>query len=348
MFIPMTKPDRVLIIGANGFIGHHLATRLIKEDGFHVTAIDIKSNRLDNLANHSQFEFSYGDILSDSGWIDEAISKADVVVPLVAIATPMSYIRQPIKVFELDFEANLPIVRKCVSYNKHLLFPSTSEVYGMSPDLEFNSMTTNLVTGPIHMQRWIYSTCKQLMDRLIYAYGETEGLNYSIFRPFNWFGPGLDSVDTPREGGSRVVTNFIGSILRGENITLVNGGSQRRAFTYVDDGIDGLIKIIRNRKTTSNRAIFNLGNPSNDYSISHLATSLLQIAMEHPKLKQNAAKVKIVSEDESTYYGAGYQDVLSRNPDIKSTSSLLNWFPTINLQEGLARTLNHYSSETGL
>jgi nucleoside-diphosphate-sugar epimerase len=70
--------------------------------------------------------------------------------------------------------------------------------------------------------------------------------------------------------------------------------------------------------------------------------------MEHPKLKQNAAKVKIVSEDESTYYGAGYQDVLSRNPDIKSTSSLLNWFPTINLQEGLARTLNHYSSETGL
>ena len=344
----MTNSDRVLIIGANGFIGHHLATRLTQEAGFHVTAIDIKSNRLNHLVNHERFEFSFGDILKDDGWIDLAISEADVVVPLVAIATPISYIRQPVKVFELDFEANLPIVRKCLANQKHLLFPSTSEVYGMSPDLEFNELSTNLVTGPIHMQRWIYSTCKQLMDRLIYAYGQTEGLNYSIFRPFNWFGPGLDSVDTPREGGSRVVTNFIGSILRGEQITLVNGGSQRRAFTYIDDGIDALVSIIKNRRTTSNREIFNIGNPRNDYSISHLATTLRRLALEHPKLKKNATQVQIVSEHESTYYGAGYQDVLSRNPDINSASTLLNWFPTIDLQDGLIRTLNYYASEAGL
>ena len=348
MINSMTKLDRVLIIGANGFIGHHLATRLIQEDGFHVTAIDIKSNRLNSLVNHNRFEFSYGDILDDNGWIDTAIEKADVVVPLVAIATPISYIREPIKVFELDFEANLPIVRKCVASNKHLLFPSTSEVYGMSPDSEFNSKTTNLVTGPIQMQRWIYSTCKQLMDRLIYAYGENEGLNYTIFRPFNWFGPGLDSVDTPREGGSRVVTNFIGSILRGESITLVNGGSQRRAFTYIDDGINALVEMIKNRHSLSNREIFNIGNPSNDYSISHLATLLLHLALDHPKLKHNASLVKIITEHESTYYGPGYQDVLSRNPDITSTSTLLNWNPTVNLQDGLVRTLNYYASEAGL
>ena len=242
----MSQVDQILIIGANGFIGHHLSKRLVTNSNFRVTAIDLKSDRLRDILGHENFEFKQGDILDNDGWISREVEQSDVVIPLVAIASPLMYIKQPLKVFELDFEANLPIVRECVSQNKHLIFPSTSEVYGMSSDLEFDPLTTNLVTGPIQMQRWIYSTCKQLMDRIIYAYGESEDLNYTLFRPFNWFGPGLDSIDTPREGGSRVVTNFIGSILRGEEIKLVNGGSQRRAFTYIDDGIDALVQIIEN------------------------------------------------------------------------------------------------------
>jgi nucleoside-diphosphate-sugar epimerase len=344
----MSQVDRILIIGANGFIGHHLSKRLVTDSNFRVTAIDLKSDRLRDILGHDNFEFKQGDILDNDGWISREVEQSDVVIPLVAIASPLMYIKQPLKVFELDFEANLPIVRECVSQNKHLIFPSTSEVYGMSSDLEFDPLTTNLVTGPIQMQRWIYSTCKQLMDRIIYAYGESENLNYTLFRPFNWFGPGLDSIDTPREGGSRVVTNFIGSILRGEEIKLVNGGSQRRAFTYIDDGIDALVQIIEKRHKSANRQIFNIGNPVNDYSISHLAHLILELSLEHPLLKDRASRVNIISEDQSIFYGAGYQDVMSRNPKILNTSDLLNWQPKVGLRDGLKLTLDHYAQGEGL
>ena len=344
----MNQVDRILIIGANGFIGHHLSKRLVANSKFHVTAIDLKSDRLHEILTHENFTFKQGDILNNDGWITREVEQSDVVIPLVAIASPLMYIKQPLKVFELDFEANLPIVRECVSQKKHLVFPSTSEVYGMSSDLEFDPLTTNLVTGPIQMQRWIYSTCKQLMDRIIYAYGESEYLNYTLFRPFNWFGPGLDSIDTPREGGSRVVTNFIGSILRGEEIKLVNGGSQRRAFTYIDDGIDALVQIIERRRTTANRQIFNIGNPVNDYSISHLAHLILELSLQHPLLRNQASKVSIISEDQSVFYGTGYQDVMSRNPKIENTSELLGWQPKVQLLDGLKLTLDHYAQAEGL
>ena len=101
--------------------------------------------------------------------------------------------------------------------------------------------------GPINKPRWIYSCAKQLMDRVIHAYGMQEGLDYTLFRPFNWIGAGLDSINTAKEGSSRVITQFLGHIVRGEPIKLVDGGTQKRAFTYIDDGIAALLKIIENR-----------------------------------------------------------------------------------------------------
>lgn len=320
---------------------------MIAKGNYEVHAIDLKSDRLESLLPEANFSFSYGDILRDDGWIEDSVKSSDVVVPLVAIASPLLYVKQPLKVFELDFEANLPIVRHCVKHNKHLVFPSTSEVYGMSPDLEFHPTRTNFVTGPVQMQRWIYSTCKQLMDRIIYAYGSADELNYTIFRPFNWFGPGLDSVETPREGGSRVVTNFIASILRGEEIILVNGGSQRRAFTYIDDGIDALEAIVDQRSNNSRQQIFNVGNPANDYSIAHLAETIRDLALEIPTLSERASKTKIVTQNESSFYGPGYQDVLSRNPNIDDSSRLLGWSPKVSLTEGLRRTLQYYADKIG-
>ena len=120
--------------------------------------------------------------------------KCDVILPLVAIATPATYVREPLRVFELDFEANLPIIRHCVKYKKRVVFPSTSEVYGACRDKEFDPETSELVLGPIHKQRWIYSCVKQLLDRIIWAYGQ-QGLQFTLFRPFNWVGSG------PRQHG---------------------------------------------------------------------------------------------------------------------------------------------------
>jgi len=110
-------------------------------------------------------------------WIEYHVRKCDVVLPLVAIATPATYVKEPLKVFELDFEANLPIIRHSVKYKKRVIFPSTSEVYGMSSDKEFDPENTNLILGPINKPRWIYSCAKQMMDRVIHAYGQEKIFN---------------------------------------------------------------------------------------------------------------------------------------------------------------------------
>ena len=146
-------------------------------------------------------------------------------------------------------------------YGKRVVFPSTSEVYGMCPDKEFDEDRSPLVYGPIAKPRWIYSASKQLLDRVIAAMGTAQGLKYTLFRPFNWYGPHLDNVDAPKEGSSRVLTQFLHNILYGVPIKLVDGGAQRRCFTYIEDGIDGLMTILENPKGKADGQIFNLGNP---------------------------------------------------------------------------------------
>lgn len=154
------------------------------------------------------------------------LKKCDVILPLVAIATPIEYTRNPLRVFELDFEENLKIVRDCVKYNKRIVFPSTSEVYGMCDDKEFDEDTSRLIVGPINKQRWIYSVSKQLLDRVIWAYGVKEGLKFTLFRPFNWMGPRLDNLDAARIGSSRAITQLILNLVEGSPIKLVDGGAQ--------------------------------------------------------------------------------------------------------------------------
>ncbi len=231
----------VLILGVNGFIGNALTHRIVTTTDWHVYGMDIASSKLDHSLGHPQFHFLEGDITINKEWIEYHVKKCDVVLPLVAIATPATYVKEPLRVFELDFEENLPIVRVCVKYRKRLVFPSTSEVYGMCPDEEFDETSSPLVYGPIDKQRWIYACSKQLMDRVIDAYGQQEELATRCFRPFNWIGPRLDDIYAAKEGTSRVLTQFLGNIVRGEPIKLVDGGKQKRAFTYIDDGIDPLM-----------------------------------------------------------------------------------------------------------
>src|SRR6266853_846939 len=239
----------------------------------------MQTDRIADVLDEPRFHFFEGDITINKEWIEYHIRKCDTVLPLVAIATPATYVKEPLRVFELDFEANLPIVRACVRHKKRLVFPSTSEVYGMSPDREFDPETSPLVYGPINRQRWIYACSKQLMDRVIWAYGEQQGLDFTLFRPFNWIGSGLDSINTAKEGSSRVVTQFLGHILRGEAIKLVDGGTQKRAFTYIDDGIDALLKIIANYGSIASGKIYNIGNPANNCSVEELARMMLDLAL---------------------------------------------------------------------
>jgi nucleoside-diphosphate-sugar epimerase len=335
---------KVLILGVNGFIGHHLSKRILETTDWEVYGMDMQRDRLGSLADHERMHFFEGDITINKEWVEYHIRKCDVILPLVAIATPATYVKQPLRVFELDFEANLPIVRSAVKYGKHLVFPSTSEVYGMCEDEQFDPEASQLVYGPINKPRWIYACSKQLMDRVIWGYG-MEGLNFTLFRPFNWIGPGLDSIHTPKEGSSRVVTQFLGHIVRGENISLVDGGAQKRAFTDIDDGITALMHIIANKDNIASGKIYNIGNPENNFSVRELAHMMLALAAEFPEYSAAAKHVQLIETSSGSYYGAGYQDVQNRVPKIDNTRDELGWAPVATMDQALRNIFEAYRGQ---
>ena len=182
------RKTSVLILGVNGFIGSHLCEQLLATGRYEIHGMDLRSDNLGGIVEHPDFHFVEGDISINREWIEYHVRKCDVILPLVAIATPIEYTRNPLRVFQLDFEENLRIVRDCVRYGRRIIFPSTSEVYGMCRDDYFDEDSSTLVTGPINRQRWIYSCSKQLLDRVIWAYGQHEDLKFTLFRPFNWIG----------------------------------------------------------------------------------------------------------------------------------------------------------------
>ncbi len=335
---------KLLVLGVNGFIGNALTERVLKETDWEVYGLDIRDDKLDNCLGHKRFHFVEGDISINREWIEYHVKKCDVIMPLVAIATPMTYVRQPLRVFELDFEENLKVARLCVKYGKRLVFPSTSEVYGMCPDEEFKEDESPLMLGPINKQRWIYSASKQLLDRVIWAYGFQHGLRFTLFRPFNWIGPKLDELatDPEKEGSSRVVTQFISSLFLAEPIRLVDGGMQKRCFTYIDDGISCLIKIIENRDDKFNGQIFNIGNPKNEATVKELAVKLRDMFVNNPRTKHFKKHSEIIEVFSKDFYGEGYQDIDRRVPSIAKARKLIGWEPRVNLDTALKKTLDYY------
>ena len=335
---------RLLVLGVNGFIGNALTERVLKETDWDIYGLDVRNDKLENCLGHKRFHFVEGDISISREWIEYHVKKCDVIMPLVAIATPVTYVREPLKVFELDFEQNLKVVRLCVKYGKRLLFPSTSEVYGMCPDGEFKEDESPLVLGPINKQRWIYSASKQLLDRVIWAYGFQHGLKFTLFRPFNWIGPKLDELttDPEKEGSSRVVTQFISSLFLAEPIRLVDGGSQKRCFTYIDDGISCLMKIIENKDDRLNGQIFNIGNPKNEATVKELAVKLRTMFVNDPKTKHYKKHSEIIEVFSQDFYGEGYQDIDRRVPSIEKAKELIGWEPKVDLDTALKKTLDYY------
>jgi nucleoside-diphosphate-sugar epimerase len=332
---------RVLVLGVNGFIGNALTERILGTTDWAVSGLDIGSDKIAPFLGDPRFTYLEGDIAINKEWIEYQVKKCDIVLPLVAIANPSLYVQQPLAVFQLDFEENLRIVKQAVLYGKRVVFPSTSEVYGMCPDPEFDEESSPLVYGPIRKQRWIYSSSKQLLDRVIYAYGE-QGLSYTLFRPFNWIGPHLDDVDSPKEGSSRVLTQFLHNILYGRPIKLVDGGTQRRSFTYISDGIDCLMKILENEGGRADRGIFNIGNPANDLSVREVAERLIAAVASYPSYAAKARATEIMEVSSQEYYGDGYQDIMTRVPSIARARRILGWEPKVGMDEAIRRTVDFY------
>lgn len=333
---------KILILGINGFIGNQLTKKILADTDWEIYGMDLATNKLGHSLGNPRLHFTEGDIVINKEWIAYHIKKCDVILPLVAIATPAVYVTDPLRVFELDFEANLPIVRQAVQWKKHLVFPSTCEVYGMSTETEFDEETTVLMQGPINKERWIYSCSKQLMDRVIYAYGKHQDLKFTLFRPFNWIGPTQDDIHNLPQGGVRLVPQLISNIFYGKDFQLVDGGAQKRSFTFIDDAIEALVKIIENKNSCAEGRIINIGNPNNNASVREIAEKVLALSKNYPKYKNQVEKIKIINTRSDNYYGSGYQDVKDRIPSIKRAQEVLDWQPKTDLETILKKTMDFY------
>lgn len=317
---------RVFIPGVGGFVGCHLAKRILEETEWEIAGIDKNAGKIAGLLSSSRFQFAEADVAACPELVRECVEDSDVVVPLVAIPTPGLYTREPLQVFETTFLENYKIITCCADADKRLVFPSSSEVYGLCNDSRFTEESSNLVFGSTSALRWIYACSKQMLERVIWAYGSQRQLRFTIFRPFNWIGPRLDSLDPEIVQYPRVVVQFIRDMVLNKPIHIADGGAQKRCFTFVTDGIDCLMKILKAPDDIVNRQVFNIGNPNNEITVSELADRLLRLF----RTRRATASEPVVVRGEDLH-GPGYQDMAHRTPCIDKTARLLGWQPTTDL-----------------
>ena len=328
----------VTVFGAGGFVGSHITERLLR-DGHVVTGVDTTTEKLVSLG-HPNLTFHCTDVRTSDSLLDEAIFSADTVVDLVAHANPSIYVESPLEVFDVNFRANLDIVERCVRHERRLIQFSSAEVYGTfaTDEPAVTEASTPLCYGPIDKHRWIYACAKQLLERVIHAYGLEGSLEFTIIRPFNFVGPRLDYlVEAGSVGGPRVVPHFISALLTGGPMHLVDSGEGHRTFLHVDDATDAFMAVLEQPAAAYNR-IFNVGAPGNDISIRDLAYLLRALYEELTGREPPCEVVTISGED---FYGPGYDDAHRLPPDISAIRAL-GWEPRHDLRSALTGTLASY------
>ena len=346
---------RILALGAAGFIGSHLTHRLLTE-GHKVTAVDLETDKVTDFIDHPNLTFLQQDIRSPDWNLEGLVHDSDLVIDLIAYANPGLYIKIPLEVFQLNFIENLKIAEACVRQGKRLIQFSTCEVYGRSaaslpharlenPEdpihATYSEDSSELILGPVSKHRWIYSSAKQLLERVLHAYGIEQGFNYTIIRPFNFIGPKIDFLLNEKEGIPRVFSFFMDALLNGTQMKLVNGGTARRCYTHIDDAVDCSYRIVENPGGVCDRQIFNIGSPFNEVSIRQMAETMRDIYAA--KYRDPAVPLPtIVSVSGEEFYGVGYDDSDRRIPDITKARTLLGWEPKWKMHDILDKTMGYY------
>lgn len=347
----------IVLLGAGGFIGSHLADRLLRTTDYEVEGFDLSDQKLQEVKAAPRFAFVRGDIRREQGVVREMIARSDVVVDLIAHANPSLYVSRPLEVFELNFLENLRVAQACVAMQKRLVQFSSCEVYGKTlasvcpDDLKdpsdprlavFREDTSHFIVGPVHKQRWIYSCAKQLLERIIHAHGLRDGLQWTIIRPFNLIGPRIDYLPTEQAGNPRVFSHFMAALLEGTQMKLVDGGHRRRCYSYIEDAMDCIVQIIENPGGVCDREIFNIGSPANEISIRDLACRMRDI-YARKFLRPGQRLPDIVEVDSADFYGDGYDDSDRRIPDISKAQALLHWQPRYTIDETLELSMAGYA-----
>jgi len=264
---------RFLILGGDGFIGSHLATALKQDNDVYVLdREDLRSSRNGILG----LKYINMDI-QGSAQLDAAISviKPDFVFNCVAIATPHYYVTNPHDTFDLDFTINYDIIKTLNQHKIPYMHFSTSEVYGKTWKEPYNEDTTDLVLGPTHKSRWIYAASKILLEQLILS-GEHK--DFCIIRPQNFCGWDMDwlpDIDTNvnKKWKPRLPACMLNNLITGKPLHVVLPGTQKRCYTHINDGVNGILAIIENWDRCKEQ-VFNIGNSQNEEEITSIAVML--------------------------------------------------------------------------
>jgi len=301
----------ILVTGGCGFIGSHLCEKLLELGNYVICVDNLFSGDIENIRyirNHPNFEFIRHDVTN------ELFLEIDQIYHLACPASPKDYQYNSIKTIKTNVIGTMNMLGLAKRTRARILLTSTSEIYGdpeISPQHEDYFGNVN----PIGI-RSCYDEGKRVAETLMMEYNRNCGVDTRIARIFNTYGPRL------REGDGRVVSNFIVQTLNNKDITIYGDGSQTRSFCYIDDQIDGLIKLMESNYIFP----INIGNPE-EITINELARRVIDISGNNSEIK---------------YYELPQDDPKRRKPDITRANEILNWYPNINLENGLRRTFDHF------
>jgi UDP-glucose 4-epimerase len=317
----------VLITGGGGFIGSHLAEAHLQR-GDEVWAVDTAMNlKVRHLLPNPRFHYVKASVL-DEGAMEAFVLRCSLVYHLAAVVGVEHYVDDPFNVLNVNILGTLNLLRLAHRHSKRLVFSSTSEVYGRNPKVPWKE-EDDRVLGATTTDRWCYSTSKAAGEHYCWAYRRM-GLEVSIVRFFNIYGPRLDKIDM-----GRVITIFMGQILRGDALTLIGDGRQTRCFTYVDDAVRGTMAA--GLKPEAVGGVFNVGD-DRETTVLELARTMLEIAGRDPD-----EGIRFVRQEE--VYGPKYEDIPRRVPDITRLKTILKVRPETSLRDGLAATIAWFQKE---
>lgn len=307
------KRTRVLVTGGAGFLGSHLCDRLVRE-GCDVICMDNlftgSKDNIRHLLDNPYFEFIRHDVTQP------VFVECDQIYNLACPASPVQYQRDPIYTAKTSVYGALNALGLAKRTGARILQSSTSEVYG-DPECHPQPETYRGSVNPIG-PRSCYDEGKRTAETLFFDYHRQHHVDIKVVRIFNTYGPRMDI------GDGRVVSNFIVQALKGEDITIYGDGSQTRSFCYVDDLIDGLVRLMNSRDGFTGPV--NIGNPG-EFSIRQLAGMILELTGSDSRLVFQELPV---------------DDPVQRKPDISLAQKELGWKPLTDLKDGLAKTVEYF------
>ena len=304
---------KVLVTGGAGFLGSHLCDRLLADDR-EVLCVDnyfsgAKQN-IQHMLGHPNFDLKRHDVTFP------LYVEVDQIYHLACPASPVHYQLDPVQTVKTNVHGTINILGLAKRTHARVLQASTSEVYGdpeVHPQTEEYWGRVNPI-GP----RACYDEGKRCAETLFFDYQRQHGLEIKVARIFNTFGPRMRADD------GRVVSNFIVQALRGEPLTIYGDGRQTRSFCYVDDLVDGLLKLMNTPSDFSGPV--NLGNPG-EFTVGELAEKIIDLTGSKSKL---------------SYHPLPVDDPVQRRPDITLAGTMLDWQPTVSLEDGLKKTISYF------